>query len=210
MIMHIPPQITSQVLNINNNISLDSTSLSKGLFLKKIISVFNSNKNNSSATSTQATDINKIRNKVIDRIKDNNQGRYFYSWMSQERTNYISSMVNKCIDEMALQNNIVLSKENRNSVFAAIESKLPDVKLDQRASQTSINHSALNEIASSGLQKKLLKRYSCNMNEYNAQMKDISNKVSQSVYESIFNESTKALDINIKAEVLKAVYRQMQ
>ncbi|WP_256734208.1 protein ipgB [Escherichia marmotae] len=210
MIMHIPPQITSQVLNIKNNISLDSTSLSKGLFFKKIISAFNSNKNNISATSTQATDINKIRNKVIDRIKENNQGRYFYSWMSQERTNYISSMVNKCIDEMALQNNIVLSKENRNSVFAAIESKLPDTKLDQRASQTSITHSALNEIASSGLQKKLLKRYSCNMNEYNAQMRDISNKVSQSVYESIFHESIKALDINIKAEVLKAVYRQMQ
>lgn len=210
MIMHIPPQITSQVLNIKNNISLDSTSLSKGLFFKKIKSAFNSNKNNSSATSTQATDINKIRNKVIDRIKENNQGRYFYSWMSQERTNYISSMVNKCIDEMALQNNIVLSKENRNSVFAAIESKLPDTKLDQRASQTSITHSALNEIASSGLQKKLLKRYSCNMNEYNAQMRDISNKVSQSVYESIFHESIKALDINIKAEVLKAVYRQMQ
>ncbi|AUT30122.1 protein ipgB (plasmid) [Escherichia marmotae] len=208
--MHIPPQITSQVLNIKNNISLDSTSLSKGLFFKKIISAFNSNKNNISATSTQATDINKIRNKVIDRIKENNQGRYFYSWMSQERTNYISSMVNKCIDEMALQNNIVLSKENRNSVFAAIESKLPDTKLDQRASQTSITHSALNEIASSGLQKKLLKRYSCNMNEYNAQMRDISNKVSQSVYESIFHESIKALDINIKAEVLKAVYRQMQ
>lgn len=208
--MHIPPQITSQVLNIKNNISLDSTSLSKGLFFKKIISAFNSNKNNIPATSTQATDINKIRNKVIDRIKENNQGRYFYSWMSQERTNYISSMVNKCIDEMALQNNIVLSKENRNSVFAAIESKLPDTKLDQRASQTSITHSALNEIASSGLQKKLLKRYSCNMNEYNAQMRDISNKVSQSVYESIFHESIKALDINIKAEVLKAVYRQMQ
>ncbi|HFK3790565.1 TPA: protein ipgB [Escherichia coli] len=208
--MLTPLQITSQALNIQCNVKLDSISFSKGVFLQKIKSVFNSNKNLSSATSPQPTDINKIRNKVIARIKENNQGSYFYSWMSQERTNYISAMINKCIDEMALQNNIVLSKENRNRVFAAIERKLPDAKLDQRASQTSINHSTLNEISSSGLQEKLLKRYSHDMNEYNAHMKNISNKVSQSVYEKIFNESIKALDINIQAEVLKAAYQQVQ
>jgi len=208
--MHIPIKITPQLIAFKSKIDLDATAISKDSFLKKITSVFNSNKKNISTTSVQTEDINKIRNKVIDNIRNNNKGRYFFAWMSQERTNYISSMINKSIDEMAMQHNIVLSKENRNSVFTAIESKIPDIKLDQRSSQTSITHSVLNEIASSGLQKKLLKKYGCNINEYNAHMKNISNRVSQSVYESIFNESIKSLDIDIKSEVLKAVYRQMK
>ncbi len=63
--MLTPLQITSQALNIQCNVKLDSISFSKGVFLQKIKSVFNSNKNLSSATSPQPTDINKIRNKVI-------------------------------------------------------------------------------------------------------------------------------------------------
>ncbi|ENB9570195.1 protein ipgB, partial [Escherichia coli] len=49
---------------------------------------------------------------------------------------------------------------------------------------------------------------SSNMDLFNTQMKDLTNLVSSSVYDKIFNESTKVLQIEISAEVLKAVYRQ--
>ncbi|ELG3565391.1 type III secretion effector IpgB1, partial [Escherichia coli] len=62
--------------------------------------------------------------------------------------------------------------------------------------------------ASSGLRAKILKRYSSDMDLFNTQMKDLTNLVSSSVYDKIFNESTKVLQIEISAEVLKAVYRQ--
>ncbi|HCS3866498.1 TPA: type III secretion effector IpgB1, partial [Shigella flexneri] len=55
---------------------------------------------------------------------------------------------------------------------------------------------------------KILKRYSSDMDLFNTQMKDLTNLVSSSVYDKIFNESTKVLQIEISAEVLKAVYRQ--
>ncbi|EIC8262025.1 type III secretion effector IpgB1, partial [Shigella flexneri] len=183
-------------------------SLSHNKLVKKILSVFNLKQRFPQKNFGCPVNINKIRDSVIDKIKDSNSGNQLFCWMSQERTSYVSSMINRSIDEMAIHNGVVLTSDNKKNIFAAIEKKFPDIKLDEKSAQTSISHTALNEIASSGLRAKILKRYSSDMDLFNTQMKDLTNLVSSSVYDKIFNESTKVLQIEISAEVLKAVYRQ--
>ncbi|EPU0041778.1 type III secretion effector IpgB1, partial [Shigella sonnei] len=77
-------------------------SLSYNKLVKKILSVFNLKQRFPQKNFGCPVNINKIRDNVIDKIKDSNSGNQLFCWMSQERTSYVSSMINRSIDEMAI------------------------------------------------------------------------------------------------------------
>lgn len=103
-------------------------SLSRNKLVKKILSVFNLKQRFPQKNFGCPVNINKIRDSVIDKIKDSNSGNQLFCWMSQERTTYVSSMINRSIDEMAIHNGVVLTSDNKKNIFAAIEKKIPGYK----------------------------------------------------------------------------------
>lgn len=127
-----------------------------------------------------------IYDKLIRDIKNINQGDKFDMWKKEERTTYLSAVINKQIDNACIKSGIKMSIEDKTAIFSSAHGYLFDenLKLDISCAQSSIKHCVLTYING---ESKINELFEKDLKEKNRVVSEIVNRVSDRIYEDIFN-----------------------
>lgn len=127
-----------------------------------------------------------IYDKLIRDVKNINQGDKFDMWKKEERTTYLSAVINKQIDNACVKSCVKMSIEDKTAIFSSAHRYLFDenLKLDISGAQPSIKNCVFKYING---ESKINELFEKDLQERNRVVTEIVNRVSDRIYEDIFN-----------------------
>lgn len=125
---------------------------------------------------------------VFNYITSANKGNNFHLWREEEKETYISSIINKEIDTQLSNNQINLSKKDKEDTFNHSKNELDvyNLKLNIECAQSSIKHVVLTLINKNESFCEFIEKTANDRNIKNVITTDIVNALSNHIFEDIF------------------------
>lgn len=134
------------------------------------------------------TKITKNFQEVTEFLNNEKKQGSLDKWMKQEQTTYISSVINKEIDNACTKMGMKINNKVKESIFSSIifEAGIQHIKTDIVCAQSSIKNLICNSILND---QKINNFFSVILlNDRNKLINEIKDEVSNMVYHSLFNE----------------------
>ncbi|ARF52139.1 hypothetical protein DSJ_23000 (plasmid) [Pantoea stewartii subsp. stewartii DC283] len=126
---------------------------------------------------------------IFNHITSFNKGDHFYLWREEEKETYISSIINKEIDNQLSTKKINLSKNYyKDYIFNRLKNELGtyNVKLNSKSAQSSIKHAVLTSLMRNRSFNEFIRENANDMNIKNIITTDLVNALSNQIFEDMF------------------------